>query len=337
MNKPPGGGGGVKSPGGGGVGPGGSPAGSADSDLLQMLGALAPLTANDLTLTAVTTDALAAGVVAAFDPTTNTAPAAARVLTMISGGVDPAQPLAPPEPCVGLNRPAWADLAATFPEWLLPGIGQLPEDAIVALQSDPIFIDAYLAGLNTQLLGELRWRNIPVATGCTPIRRFWARSDPAAGLPTPDIVGLSDWAEASPLGDAGHRPPGVTGDELVIAVRGELLLRYPTTLVYLQSAIPAGATAPNFGVDPNPGGPQLLPTFHGQLADDVFFFGFASLDETALATNWLVLEEPPGGYRFANDVPTAAATGHDWAVATLVQPVRVLIRGDSLSVGGGSG
>jgi hypothetical protein len=36
---------------------------------------------------------------------------------------------------------------------------------VIALQSDPIFIDAYLAGLNTQLLAELRWRNIPSATG----------------------------------------------------------------------------------------------------------------------------------------------------------------------------
>ena len=50
---------------------------------------------------------------------------------------------------------------------------------------------------------------------------------------------------------------------------------------------------------------------------------------------WLVFEEPPAGYRFANDAQTTAATGHEWAVATLAQPVRVLIRGDSLVVGGG--
>ena len=68
-------------------------------------------------------------------------------------------------------------------EWLLPGVGQLPDNCVIALQSDPIFIDAYLAGLNTQLLGELRWRNIPVATGCTPIRRFWDRADTATGEP----------------------------------------------------------------------------------------------------------------------------------------------------------
>lgn len=342
----PGGGGVFTGPGGGGIvakGPGGGvsttgPAtGAANADLLEMLGDLAPLAADDPTLTAVATDMLAAAVAEAFDPSTTAAPAATRVLSTISGAVDAAQPLAPPELCVGLNRPAWADLAAADPEWLLPGIGQVPENAIVALQSDPIFIDAYLAGLNTQLLTELRFRNIPVATGCTPIRSFWARSDPATGAAAPDIDGIASWAATSPLGDPGHRPTGVTGTELVIAVRGELLERYPTTLVYLQSAVPAGASAADFTVDPAIGGAQVLPTFRGQLAQDVFFFGFTSLDETALSTNWLVLEEAPGGYRFANDVTTAAATGHNWAVATLAQPIRVLIRGDTLIVGGTSG
>ena len=64
------------------------------------------------------------------------------------------------------------------------------------------------------------------------------------------------------------------------------------------------------------------------------FFGFPAVDVTALARHWLVFEEPPAGYRFANDVPTGASAGHEWAAATLAQPVRVLIRGDSLRVGG---
>ena len=152
-----------------------------DGDLTQLLAALAPVQPADPTLRAVDLDALAAGAGAAFDPTGAAAPAAARVLATIAGGIDAAQPLAPPEPCVGLDRPAWADLAGTAAEWLLPGVGQLPDNCVIALESDPIFIDAYLTGLNTQLLSELRWRNIPVATGCTPIRRFWDRTDTATG------------------------------------------------------------------------------------------------------------------------------------------------------------
>jgi hypothetical protein len=304
-----------------------------DADLTQLLADLGPLTPADPLLRPVDVDALAAGIGAVFDPTTDDAPAAIRVLATVDGGVDPAQPLAPPEPCVGLDRAAWADLAAMSDEWLLPGAGQLPANSVLALQSNPVFIDAYLTGLNTQLLGELRWRNIPVATGCTPIRRFWARTDTSTGQRSNDVVGLASWPSASALGDPTHRPPGGAGRELVIAVRGDLLLRYPTTLVYLQSAVRPGATAADFDADPADSAPRVLPGFRGRLGADLAFFGFPG-ELTALADHWLVFEEPPAGYRFHNDIPTTASTGHEWAVTALAQPVRVLIRGDFLQGGG---
>jgi hypothetical protein len=306
------------------------------ADVLGMLTALDPLQSSDPVLQPVTVDALAAGVATAFDPTSDDAPAVARVLATIGSGVDADQPLAPPELCVGLDRAAWSDLADGFPDWLLPGIGELPENCIIALQSNAIFVDSFLAGLNTQLLAELRWRNIPMATGCTPIRRFWDRTDTGTGERADDVVGIASWPEASALGDQSHRPPSATGRDLVIAVRGDLLLRYPTTLVYLQSAVRAGATAADFDQDPDEDAARSFPGFRGRIGTDVVFFGFPGLDETALAENWLVLDEPPAGYRFANDVQTSATTGHEWAIATLAKPVRVLIRGDSLTVGADS-
>ncbi len=258
-----------------------------------------------------------------------------RVLATISGGteggIDPAAPLAPPEPCVGLGRPAWADLAAEFSELLLPGARGLDENCVVALESNAVFVDAYLIGLNTQLLSELRWRNIPIATGCTPIRRFWDRADTASGERADDIVGVASWPAGSALGDTTHRAPGATGRELVIAVRGELLLRYPTTLVYLRSAVHPPSTAADFEQDPDDAAPQVLPGFRGRLGDDIFFFGFPDVDFADLPLHWLVFEEPPAGYRFANDGASTATTGHTWAAETLAQPVRVLLRGDSLT------
>jgi hypothetical protein len=303
-----------------------------DADLTRLLRALRPLNPGDPLVQPVAVDALATGVTAAFDPSSDAAPAATRVLATIAGGVDPDQPLAPPEPCVGLDRPAWADLAEAFGDWLLPGVGQLSDNCVVPLATNPVFIDAYLAGLNTQLLGELRWRNLPIASGCTPIRRFWDRADTATGEPGHDIIGIASWTNASLLGDPSHRAPGASGRELVIAVRGELLLRYPTTLVYLQPAARSGPS-PDFDKDPEDTAVRVLPGFRGRVGADVVFFGFPTVADTALADHWLVLEEPPAGYRFANDTPTAATTGHDWAVATLARPVRVLIPGDTLQGG----
>jgi hypothetical protein len=318
------------------LGPQDNPPRAGDGvELTEMLAALSPLEPADPAVRPVAVNALAAGVSAAFDPSTADAPAAARVLATIAGGIDPAQPLAPPEPCAGLGRPAWADLAEASGEWLLPGVGQLPDNCVIVLQSNPIFIDAYLTGLNTQLLGELRWRNIPIATGCTPIRRFWDRADTSTGERADDIIGVASWTSASALGDPAHFAPGATGRELVIAVHGELLVRYPTTLVYLQPAVPPGATAANFDADPADTAARVLPGFHGRIGADVVFFGFPTIDDTALARHWLIFEEPPSGYRFDNGpVPAGVSTGHQWAAAALAQPVRVLIAGDSFVSGG---
>jgi hypothetical protein len=304
-----------------------------DADLTGMLADLEALAPNDPVVSSVDVDALASGVSAAFDPTIDRPPVIVRVLQTISGGVDPAQPLAPPEPCVGLDRAAWSDVERAFDEWLLPGIGQLPQNCVVSLETNPVFIDAFLAGLNTQLLSELRWRNIPVATGCTPIRRFWDRANTSTGARVDDIVGLQSWTTTSALGDASHRASG-PGRELVIAVRGDLFLRYPATLVYLKSAKQGSPAVTNFELDPLETAARVLPAFQGRLGEDVAFFGFPSIDVNAIVDHWVIFEEPPAGYKFANDVPTNKVTGHEWADETLAQPIRVLIRGDALIAGG---
>jgi len=277
--------------------------------------------------TPVDLDALALGVAAAFDPTADTAAMRTRVVNQL-GGLDPAQPLAPPEACVGIDRPVWRDVDDVFPEWLLPGVTTLDDDAVIALATNPAFVDALLVGLNTQLLGELRWRNIPVATGCTPLRSFWQRADPDGGGWIDDIAGVANWPASSDLGAVAHQTGTVTGADLVVAVRGRLFLRYPSTVVYLKAAT-------SFDVDPDPAAPPVLPAFQGRIGADVSFFGFQGIDPASVGGYWLVFEEPPAGYRFANDASTASAP-EQWAAESLAHPVRVLIRGDRLVPGGGS-
>lgn len=283
----------------------------------------------DPVLTSVDIDALAAGVSAVFDPTVVTAAARTRVLSTL-GGLDPEQPLAPPEACVGLDRPVWRDVSTAFPQWLLPGLSALPDDAVIAVQTSTAFVHALLVGMNTQLLSELRWRNIPVATGCTPLRGFWQRSDPAAGGRVDDITGVLAWPGDSELGDQAQRPVGLPGLDLVVAVRGRLFQRYPTTVVYLTSV--ASSIPPTFDVDPPPDAERRLPTFQGRIGSDVSFFGFEGVDPVDIGQFWLVFEEPPAGYRFANDVSRAPAPA-DWAADAFARPVRVLIRGDRLVPG----
>lgn len=277
----------------------------------------------------VALDVLAARVAEAFDPGSPRAAARGRVLGQLRG-LDPERPLVPLEACVGIDRPVWRDVDGAFPEWLLPGLSAMPADAVIALETNPVFVASLLVGLNTQLLGELRWRNIPVVTGCTPLRSFWQRSDPATGSRVDDVRGVAEWSADGDLGGAPHRPPALIGRDLVVAVRGRLFLRYPSTVVYLLRADAGGAV--NFDVDPPADAERVLPTFQGRIGADVSFFGFGGLDPDRIDGFWVVFEEPPAGYRFANDVPAPAAPA-DWAVASFARPVRVLIRGDRLVPG----
>jgi hypothetical protein len=233
--------------------------------------------------------------------------------------------------CIGLDRPVWRDVEETFAEWLLPGVAALPQDSVIALETNPAFTEALLVGYNTQLLAELRWRNIRVATGCTPLRVFWERANTSSGDRIDDIVGVPNWPAASDVGAPSHRPGGASGTDLVLVFRGRLFLRYPKTLLYLVSARHGGAV--DWDQDPDPAAARILPSFQGRIGSDVTFFGFQGVAPTAAEDHWVVLEEPPTGYRFYNTGEQPAPVGADsaaFAAAMFADPVRVLIRGDTV-------
>jgi hypothetical protein len=114
----------------------------------------------------------------------------------------------------------------------------------------------------------------------------------------------------------------------VVAFRTPLFRRYPATVVYLLRADAAWPT-------PGPGdvadaGRRVDPTFTGTLGDDITFFGFA-VPPSTLTDHWVVLEEPPAGYRFfaAPQVPPdpslPADTGANYAHTRFALPVRVFL------------
>jgi hypothetical protein len=312
--------------------------GVESSDMVDLIDAVRDQPGKEPPCRPVDLGGLAEGVTQAFDPTGPAAPVLIRVIDTISG-LDPAQPLAPPEVCVGLDRPVWRDVEQAFPQWLLPGVNALPEDSVIALETNPSFTDACVLGYNQQLLGELRWRNIPVATGCTPMRVFWDRANTQSGERIDDIVGIANWATGTDVGEASHRPGGAAGKDLALVVRGQLFVRYPRTVVYLVSAVHGGAA--DFDVDPDAAAPRTLPSFQGRIGTDVTFFGFQGMPAAEVLTHWIVFEEPPHGYRFYNlSEPEAqgvapTADGADWASATFADPVRVLIKGPDLLPDGG--
>jgi hypothetical protein len=252
----------------------------------------------------------------AIDPTVARPLVVDRVLGTLTGVKD----MGPVEIEPELDLPLWRFLADTSPDWLLPGVGELKEHEVAGLATHPAFVEAMLAGANHQALSELRWRNVPIASRWSPMRKFWHRKGGEH-----DIVPIKQWPGGTALGGAGLQPPGV-GAEAVVVFRTPLFRRYPSTVVYLYSDddwTPPPASAP---LDASR---KVFPSFTGRIGDDVVFFGFP-VAPGALATHWVVLEEPPAGYRFRTESTSggtlpAGATAAEFAYNRFALPVRVMI------------
>ena len=163
-----------------------------------------------------------------------------------------------------------------------------------ALSTNPPFVQALLAGANQQTTGELRWRNIPMVTRWSPLRKFWQRAGGELGHQPDQAVADAEnrwaarpWPRRARRG-GGRRLP----DDAVPPLPGHRRLSVPGRR----------------RLHPAPGERQLLgpahgrkdPTFIGTIGPDITFFGFPVPPE-ALAHHWVVLEEPPAGYRFYHE------------------------------------
>jgi hypothetical protein len=236
--------------------------------------------------------ALQAPLLAALDPARTMAARLSAIVT-IPPGLRPRPDRDPIEPVMAaptFEQPAWELLRDHFPDHLLPGLEAVPVDSVTLVETNPGFVEALLVGLNHEMGRELLWREYPTDQRGSPFRRFWAPGG------ADDVPAVHAWSRTGDLG--AHLTTG-PGARLVLLVRGRLLRRYPSTVVY---AVP----------DRN-GRPHLedarvkLPLFRGGIPPDVVFCGF---DLTAAEARggptspswWFVFEEQPTEPRFALDV-----------------------------------
>lgn len=267
-----------------------------------------------------------------FDPTTARPAIADRVLGGLfdSDGPMVADPGASVELRPDIPLPAWKFLRDEASDWLLPGVGELDDDVVVGLTTNPAFVDAFLLGLNAQVLAELRFRNHPIIPGWTPVRTFWERANAGTSAVDDDILGVEAWPDASTFGEPSHQPPSAASADLVVLFHSELFREYPGTVVSLVPAARTAAGTPDWIADPDFADRQF-PSFLGQITPDLRFFGF-DLDPALGVERWVVLEETLSGRRFFNAATNASAAtnGGDYAAQTFSPPRRVMIRGDLL-------
>jgi len=243
-----------------------------------------------------------------------------------------------------INTAMYAFLKKISDELFLPNIHLIEENSITLLETNQKFIESYMVGLNHEFARELLWREYPTDQRGSYFRQFWdvsgALKDPALKNksedeqrePYYDIPKLHEWRRSSKLGGHDNRqPPNEPArEEVVLVIRGELLKKYPTAVVYAHKAIWTKDEQGNFDVnrerslyeaeegDKEKPDPEVVktPLYQAKADPDIYFFGFdltvpeargenAPENPTLENAGWFfVIKERPGEPRFGLDVPS---------------------------------
>ncbi|QIG49954.1 hypothetical protein G5V57_20830 [Nordella sp. HKS 07] len=233
------------------------------------------------------------------------------------------------------DLPMYAPLRDISAELLIPNVNFIGNNTITLLETNQKFIEAYMVGLNHEFARELLWREYPTDQRGSCFRQFWDVSSflSAAGADDAtlreklrDIPPLHLWSRASKLGDHDARErTGDNEEEVVLVIRGELLKRYPTAVIYAQAA--DWARKPNGDIDrakerslveltaaeeADPPREKLrTPLYQAKIEPDIYFFGFdltvaaargGSGENQGDPAGWFfVIKERPGEPRFGFD------------------------------------
>ncbi|MFI7582061.1 hypothetical protein [Kocuria kalidii] len=225
---------------------------------------------------------------------------AAALRDGLAGTLRQRAPLDPVMASPLLPEALYRPLAEADPDRFLPGIGEIPDDTITLLETNPRFVEAFMVGANHEMNRELLWRGYPTDRRGTPFRRFWDRVDGKE-----DLGPINEFRPNALLGtNSGADLRG----SLVLLVRGQLLRRYPETVMY------AAPARPDKSFDPTPSVIED-PIFWGRIAPDVTFVGFdLNREEVEPDPGWyFVLAEQPTAPRFGLDVSGASALPGNWS------------------------
>jgi hypothetical protein len=195
-------------------------------------------------------------------------------------------------------QPMSVSLAELSQDFLLPGAGDIPPDSAILLETNTPFVEAFMLGLNHEMSRELLWREFPSDQRGTFFRRFWDTR--GSGLSEAQIPPLDAWQQNQALGE--HFDPVFREGQLVLLLRGELLLRYPDAIIYAVRA----ASKTKLGEE------EEYPIFRGRLKPDMTFLGFDLRADQARGNagdpGWFfVIQEQPAALRFGLDEPPAGA------------------------------
>jgi hypothetical protein len=219
-----------------------------------------------------------------------------------------------------IDLPMYEPLKAISSELFLPNINLIEPNSITLIATNQEFIESYMVGLNHEFARKLLWREFPTDQRGSYFRQFWdARSQFNSDNLTPeqlkeklyDIPELHRWPLDSSLGDHNNRAkPGEVGEKAVLVIRGELLKKYPTAVIYAHHALWArnsdnsiDLTQPrsleeidDAFLDNPPPSIIRTPLYEAKVDPDIYFFGFDLTIPQAKGGSGQIPTDDPGWF-----------------------------------------
>ncbi|HKE96626.1 MAG TPA: hypothetical protein VKB34_20115, partial [Povalibacter sp.] len=187
-----------------------------------------------------------------------------------------------------LPFPLSRKLETLAPDVFLPGVGVLPTDFVMTVQTNPRFVEALLIGANHEMGREMLWQGLPTDQRGTPFQRFWQWLDGRT-----DIDFIHRWNAAVPLGQQPGSVPMT-----VLLFRGRLLERFPNLLIYAYP-LQQGDLRPGGAGEMNPAD-AVMPVLRGHLGRDITYVGFP-INPQVMETFFFLVEEHMTEPRFGFD------------------------------------
>jgi hypothetical protein len=235
--------------------------------------------------------------------------------------------------------PMYKKLCDISNELLLPNLKLIPQNTISLLKTNQKFIESYMVGLNHEMGRELLWREYPTDERPSSFRQFWdvkgiirpveGKSEAELTEEYKDIKPIHTWPVSSLLGRHNNRDAEGDAEQVVLVIRGDLLKRYPNTVIFAQKALAGAHPDDDPVIDLDLSEIEFktqvrFPLYKADIAPDIKFFGFdltineaRGTDKTAGFSDnlgwFFILQEVPGEPRFGMDISfNAGSDGLSW-------------------------
>lgn len=268
------------------------------------------------------------------DPVTNSLAFINRSLSIkaINNAINPIDDLDVVLAAPRIRTTMLTELAALSPDWIMPGLNDVGNNTISILEANQKYVEAFMLGLNHAMAGELLWRGYPTDQRGTTFSYFWGYNNSMAVLQTVsgndqvanlgnyrDIQDIHLWKNANglkALGKNSARAGMNSPNMLVLVIRGELLRKYPGSVIYLQKAkwktTTGGTPITTEAREIDSNSVPKYPAFSANVGQDIYFLGFSGvtaedvrgggLDDTSRPGYFVIFQERAGNLKFGADI-----------------------------------